>query len=36
MVHEGLKKVLNGVVAAAQQAGRAPETVTLIDRKSVV
>lgn len=30
MVHEGLKKVLNGVVAAAQQADRAPETVTLI------
>jgi len=30
MVHEGLKKVLNGVVAAAQAAGRAPETVTLI------
>ena len=30
MVHEGLKKVLNGVVAAAQAAGRAPEGVTLI------
>lgn len=30
MVHEGLKKVLNGVVAAAQAAGRAPDTVTLI------
>ena len=30
MVHEGLKKVLNGVVAAAQDAGRSPETVTLI------
>jgi pyridoxal phosphate enzyme (YggS family) len=30
MVHEGLKKVLNGVVAAAQKAGRAPEGVTLI------
>ncbi len=30
MVHEGLKKVLNGVLAAAQQAGRAPEAVTLI------
>lgn len=30
MVHEGLKKVLNGVVAAAQAAGRAPESVTLI------
>lgn len=30
MVHEGLKKVLNGVMAAAQQAGRSPETVTLI------
>ncbi|WP_374330355.1 YggS family pyridoxal phosphate-dependent enzyme [Aestuariivirga sp.] len=30
MVHEGLKKVLNGVVAAAQQAGRAPEGITLI------
>ena len=30
MVHEGLKEVLNGVVAAAQAAGRAPEGVTLI------
>jgi pyridoxal phosphate enzyme (YggS family) len=30
MVHEGLKKVLNGVLAAAQKAGRAPEDVTLI------
>ena len=30
MVHEGLKKVLNGIVAAAQTAGRAPESVTLI------
>lgn len=30
MVHEGLKKVLNGVLAAAQAAGRAPESVTLI------
>ena len=30
MVHDGLKKVLNGVVAAAQAAGRAPQTVTLI------
>jgi pyridoxal phosphate enzyme (YggS family) len=30
MVHEGLKKVLNGVVAAVQQAGRSPESVTLI------
>ena len=30
MVHEGLKKVLNGVVAAAQAAGRAPGSVTLI------
>jgi PLP dependent protein len=30
MVHEGLKKVLNGVVEATQQAGRAPESVTLI------
>lgn len=30
MVHEGLKKVLNGVAAAAQQAGRSPGTVTLI------
>jgi len=30
MVHEGLKRVLNGVTAAAQAAGRAPETVTLI------
>jgi len=30
MVHEGLKKVLNGVVAAAQAAHRAPEDVTLI------
>ena len=30
MVHEGLKKVLNGVVAATQQAGREPGSVTLI------
>ena len=30
MVHEGLKKVLNGVVAATQAAGRAPGSVTLI------
>lgn len=30
MVHEGLKKVLNGVAAAAQEAHRAPEDVTLI------
>ena len=30
MVHEGLKKVLNGVLAAAQAAGRAPDAVTLI------
>ena len=30
MVHEGLKKVLNGVLAAAQAAGRPPESVTLI------
>ena len=30
MVHEGLKKVLNGIVAAAQAAGRAPGDVTLI------
>jgi pyridoxal phosphate enzyme (YggS family) len=30
MVHDGLKKVLNGIVAAAQTAGRAPERVTLI------
>ena len=30
MVHDGLKKVLNGVVAAAQEANRAPESVTLI------
>ena len=30
MVHEGLKKVLNGVMQAARAAGRAPETVTLI------
>ena len=30
MVHEGLKKVLNGVMQAARDAGRAPETVTLI------
>ena len=30
MVHEGLKKVLNGVLAAAQSAGRPPESVTLI------
>jgi pyridoxal phosphate enzyme (YggS family) len=30
MVHEGLKKVLNGVMTAAQAAGRAPESITLI------
>lgn len=30
MVHDGLKKVLNGVLAAAQQAGRDPGGVTLI------
>lgn len=30
MVHEGLKKVLNGVLAAAQQAGRDPGAVSLI------
>lgn len=30
MVHEGLKKVLNGVAAAAQAAGRPPGEVTLI------
>lgn len=30
MVHEGLKKVLNGVVLAAQAAGRNPADVTLI------
>jgi pyridoxal phosphate enzyme (YggS family) len=30
MVHEGLKKVLNGVIQAAQAAGRAPDGVTLI------
>lgn len=30
MVHEGLKKVLNGVLSAAQQAGREPGAVTLI------
>ena len=30
MVHEGLKKVLNGIVAAAQGAGRAASDVTLI------
>ncbi len=30
MVHQGLKNVLNGVVAAAQAAGRSPESVTLI------
>ena len=30
MVHEGLKKVLDGVAAAARAAGRAPEAVTLI------
>jgi len=30
MVHEGLKKVLNGVAAAAQAAGRPPGSVTLI------
>ncbi|MCX7350964.1 MAG: YggS family pyridoxal phosphate-dependent enzyme [Alphaproteobacteria bacterium] len=30
MLHQGLKNVLNGVVAAAQAAGRSPESVTLI------
>jgi pyridoxal phosphate enzyme (YggS family) len=30
MVHEGLKKVLNGVTQAARAAGRPPEAVTLI------
>ncbi len=30
MVHEGLKRVLNGLVEAAQAAGRAPGGVTLI------
>ena len=30
MVHEGLKSILNGTTQAAQQAGRAPGTVTLI------
>ena len=30
MVHEGLKKVLNGVLAAAQATGRNPASVTLI------
>src|SRR6476646_471479 len=30
MVHEGLKTVLNGVMTAAQAAGRAPESSTLI------
>lgn len=30
MVHEGLKKVLNGVLQAAGAAGRGPEEVTLI------
>jgi PLP dependent protein len=30
MVHEGLKRVLNGVTTAARAAGRQPETVTLI------
>ena len=30
MVHEGLKTVLNGITEAAQAAGRASETVTLI------
>lgn len=30
MVHEGLKKVLNGVMQAAREAGRPPEAVTLI------
>jgi hypothetical protein len=30
MVHEGLKRVLNGVLHAAQAAGRAPGDVTLI------
>jgi pyridoxal phosphate enzyme (YggS family) len=30
MVHEGLKKVLNGVTQAAREAGRPPEAVTLI------
>jgi hypothetical protein len=30
MVHEGLKRVLNGVVQAARAGGRAPEAVTLV------
>ncbi len=30
MVHEGLKTVLNGIVQAAQKAGRDPASVTLI------
>ncbi|MFN4140997.1 YggS family pyridoxal phosphate-dependent enzyme [Aestuariivirga sp.] len=30
MVHEGLKRVLNGVVQAARAGGRGPEAVTLI------
>ncbi|MCA3561720.1 MAG: YggS family pyridoxal phosphate-dependent enzyme [Aestuariivirga sp.] len=30
MVHEGLKKLLNGVAAATRQAHRAPDSVTLI------
>jgi len=30
MVHEGLKKVLNGVTQAAREAGRPPEAVTLV------
>jgi pyridoxal phosphate enzyme (YggS family) len=30
MMHEGLKRVLNGVAQAAQAAGRVPEAVTLI------
>ena len=30
MVHEGLKKVLNGVMQAAREAGRPPDGVTLI------
>lgn len=30
MVHDGLKKVLNGLVTAAQKAGRPPDEVTLI------
>jgi PLP dependent protein len=30
MVHEGLKSILNGITQSAQQAGRGPESVTLI------